>query len=194
MDMITPSQVDEQRLQEFAGKAAADAASAFAVLLAYMGDQTGIYRAMRDIGPARVGEIAHAAGVDERYLLEWLSAQAAAGYVTYHGDDETFSLSPEQAIVLSEEGHPACLQGFFQCVIAQMDTHDKPSKPCAAAPAGPGASTTLARSAAPTGSSAPDTSPTWWTPGCRRSTASSTSWRKGRKWPTSAAAMARPPS
>ena len=125
MDMITPRQVDEQRLQELAGKAASDAASGLAVLLAYMGDQTGIYRAMRDLGRARVGAIADAAGVDERYLLEWLSAQAAAGYVTYHGDDETFSLSPEQAIVLTEEGHPASMQGFFQCVVAQLATHDK---------------------------------------------------------------------
>ena len=53
MDMITPNQVDEQRLQDLAGKAASDAASGLAVLLAYMGDQTGIYRAMRDLGRAR---------------------------------------------------------------------------------------------------------------------------------------------
>ena len=125
MDVMTQGEVNEQRLQEFAGKAASDAAAALGVLLAYMGDQTGIYRAMRAMGRCRVPVLAEAANVDERYLLEWLSAQAAAGYVTYHGEDETFSLSPEQALVLAEEGHPANLQGFFQCAVAQFATHDK---------------------------------------------------------------------
>jgi 2-polyprenyl-3-methyl-5-hydroxy-6-metoxy-1,4-benzoquinol methylase len=125
MDMKTPNEVNEQRLQELAGKAASDVAAALGVLLSYMGDRTGIYRAMRDLGRCQVAVLAEAAQVDERYLLEWLSAQAAAGYVTYHGQDETFSLSPEQAIVLAEDGHPACLQGAFQVAVAQYATHDK---------------------------------------------------------------------
>jgi 2-polyprenyl-3-methyl-5-hydroxy-6-metoxy-1,4-benzoquinol methylase len=124
MDAIIERQVDEQRVQDLADKAASDAASALGVLLSYMGDQTGIYRAMRNVGRCEVAVLADAAQVDERYLLEWLSAQAAAGYVTYHGEDETFSLSPEQAIVFAEEGHPACLQGFFQVAVAQFATHD----------------------------------------------------------------------
>jgi hypothetical protein len=111
MDAILENQIDDPRLQDLAGKAASDAASALAVLLSYMGDQTGIFGAMRDVGRCEVAVLADAAGLDERYLLEWLSAQAAAGYMTYHAEDETFSLSPEQAIVFAEEGHPACLQG-----------------------------------------------------------------------------------
>src|SRR5690606_6810156 len=54
----------------------------------------------------------------------WLSAMAAAGYVTYHADDETFSLTPEQAIVFAHEGHPAFMQGLFQLAIAQTTTHE----------------------------------------------------------------------
>jgi SAM-dependent methyltransferase len=124
MDAILEGQVNEQRLEDLAGKAASDAASALGILLSYMGDQTGIYRAMCEVGRCEVAVLADAAGVDGRYLLEWLSAQAAAGYVTYHAEDETFSLSPEQAIVFAEEGHPACLQGFFQVAVAQFATHD----------------------------------------------------------------------
>lgn len=125
MNIITPlPRINEQRLQELAAKATADTAAALGVLLSYMGDQTGIYRTMRDIGRSDVPTIAAEAGVDERYLLEWLSAQAAAGYVTYHPDDETFSLTPEQAIVMAGEGHPACLQGFFQVAVAQFATHE----------------------------------------------------------------------
>lgn len=126
MNTITPiPQPNEQRLMELAGKATADAASALGVLLAYMGDQTGIYRALRDHGRSSVKELARTARVDERYLREWLSAQAAAGYVTYHPEDDTFSLDAEQAIVMAGEGHPACLQGFFQVAVAQFATHEK---------------------------------------------------------------------
>lgn len=125
MDMnIAAPAVDGQRLQDLAGKVMGDVAGSLAVLLAYMGDQTGIYRAMRDNGRAGVAGLARDAGVDERYLLEWLSAQAAAGYVTWHPEDETFSLSPEQAIVFAEEGHLACMQGAFQIAVSHFATHD----------------------------------------------------------------------
>lgn len=126
MNVILPNiEPDEQRLEEFAGKVMGDIGGALATLLSYIGDQTGIYRALREKGPCGSADLARATGVDERYLLEWLSAQAAAGYVTYDEDDDTFSLSPEQAIVLSAEGHPACAQGFSQTVVSQYATHDK---------------------------------------------------------------------
>lgn len=124
MDMMEQTLIDPQRLEALAGKVMADAAGGIAGLLAYIGDETGVYRAMRDLGPSRPDRIAREAGVDERYLLEWLSAQAAAGYITYHGEDETFSLSPEQALVFAAEGHPACMQGFFQVGISLASTHE----------------------------------------------------------------------
>lgn len=119
------SSPDEQRLGAFAEKILKDIGGAFSVLLSYMGDQTGIYGVMRDKGPLSCSQIAREAGVDERYLLEWLSAQAAAGYVQYDAAAERFSLSPEQALVLAQEGHPAFLQGFFQLLVAQFSTHEK---------------------------------------------------------------------
>ncbi|MDZ7785167.1 MAG: hypothetical protein U5K56_20190 [Halioglobus sp.] len=79
-----------------------------------------VYRAMAIHGPATVTTIAAKAGVDERYLLEWLSAQAAAGYVNYDPSEETFAITPEQATVLCAEGHPACMQGLMQQVTSQL--------------------------------------------------------------------------
>src|SRR5690606_11615389 len=61
----------------------------------------------------------------ERYRREWLSALAAAGYVAYDAQDETFSLTPEQAIVLAQERHPASMQGLFQLIVSQFTTQDK---------------------------------------------------------------------
>lgn len=126
MDSATVSvQVSEERLTAFVGKVMEDIGGSLAVLLSFLGDQTGVYRTLRDIGPCGTTELARLSKVDERYLREWLSAQAAAGYVIYHPEDDTFSLTPEQAIVLAQEGHPACMQGFFQLLASQFTTHDK---------------------------------------------------------------------
>lgn len=121
----TSSPVDEKALTDFAGKVMSDVGGALAVLLSYLADQTGVYRSLREIGPCSDTELARHCGVDERYLREWLCAQAAAGYIVYHEAEEKFSLTPEQAIVLAEEGHPACMQGFMQQAVAQATTHDK---------------------------------------------------------------------
>jgi SAM-dependent methyltransferase len=118
-------EADPKQLEELAGKVMEDIGGAFAVLLSFMADQTGVYRALRDAGPCDSRSLARAAGVDERYLREWLGAQAAAGYVTYDAREGTFSLTPAQAIVLAQEGHPACLQGLFQTLVAQFATHEQ---------------------------------------------------------------------
>lgn len=123
--MISAPQVDEQRLSDFAEKVMKDLAGAYAVLLSWMADETGVYRALRDTGRCDHETLAKAAGVDARYLREWLSAQAAAGYVVYHEDDDTFSLTPEQAVVLAQEGHVACMAGFVQLMVSQYATHDR---------------------------------------------------------------------
>ena len=93
--------------------------------MAYLGDQTGVYRALEAAGPSTHDELAAATGLDARYLLEWLSANAAAGYVDYDGGSGKFSLSPEQAALLAHEGEPTCMQGFFQAVVSQYATHDQ---------------------------------------------------------------------
>jgi ubiquinone/menaquinone biosynthesis C-methylase UbiE len=126
MNVMVPSaQIDAQRLEAFAGKVVSDVAAALGVLLAHMGDETGLYRLLAERGPATVEALAEAAQVDERYLLEWLSAQAAAGYVTYDPAGDLFSLTPEQTAVLADDEHPANVQGAVQIAVAQFATFDK---------------------------------------------------------------------
>ena len=118
--MATANDVNLSELERLQGKVIGDVASTLGVLLAYIGDQTGVYRAMSEAGPATVKEIAQRAHVDERYAKEWLACNAAAGYVTYDTAQERFSLSPEQALIFAREGDPACMQGFFQLVVSQF--------------------------------------------------------------------------
>jgi SAM-dependent methyltransferase len=62
---------------------------------------------MAEIGPATAAELAGAAGCDERYVVEWLNAQAASGYCDYA--DGRYRLNPVQAFCLADEASPAFL-------------------------------------------------------------------------------------
>ncbi|MBN1094992.1 class I SAM-dependent methyltransferase [Blastococcus sp. TML/C7B] len=99
--------VDEARMNELLGRFVVDVGASFQALGAVIGDRLGLYRALLAVMPAGPAEVAREAGVDERYVREWLSTQAAGGYVTYDPADGTFSLTEEQAFVLAD---PAGMQ------------------------------------------------------------------------------------
>lgn len=110
--------VDQGKLEQLQGKVINDVAGSLGLLLAYLGDKLDLYSALAEISPATSQDLAESTGMDERYLREWLSANAAAGYVNFDPETGRFSLSPEQAVVFAAEGHPACMQGFFQAVMS----------------------------------------------------------------------------
>ena len=62
--------MDSAKLEALAGKVLADTAGALGVLLSYIGDQTGVYRALEEAGPCTADQQADKCGLDQRYLLE----------------------------------------------------------------------------------------------------------------------------
>ena len=118
-------QIDMARVEEIAGKVVTDVAGAVSLFLAYMGDQAGVFDAMDGEGPMTCAQLAAKTGMNEKYLHEWLGSVSAAGYVTFDPDNETFELTPEQALVFGREGQPACMQGFIQAIVAQYEQHEK---------------------------------------------------------------------
>lgn len=70
-------------------------------------------------------ELSKAAEVDERYLSEWLSHQAASNYLTYDPASEKFSLPPEQAMVFANEDSPVYLLCGFDLMAAMLDNQSK---------------------------------------------------------------------
>lgn len=70
-----------------------------------VGDQLDLYKCLAE-GPSDVETLARRTETDPRYLREWLSAQAASGYVEYDAVSQRFILSDEQAFALAEEGSP----------------------------------------------------------------------------------------
>jgi 2-polyprenyl-3-methyl-5-hydroxy-6-metoxy-1,4-benzoquinol methylase len=76
-----------------------------------VGDQLGLYRALADGGPATPDELAARTSTTARYLREWLSQQAAAGFLAYREHDSRYVLPAEAAMVLADEASPAFLAG-----------------------------------------------------------------------------------
>ena len=68
----------------------------------YLGDRLGLYRVLADRGPSTSGELAEAAGINERYAREWLEHQAASGILAVD-EDWRFSLPPGHDEVLLDE-------------------------------------------------------------------------------------------
>src|SRR5271154_4931576 len=74
---------DQSAFEKLRDKVLTDIAGAMGAFMAFIGDQTGVYKTLQRRGRCRPEELATLAGVDRRYLLEWLSSNAANGYVDY---------------------------------------------------------------------------------------------------------------
>lgn len=117
--------VDPDKLNEFLGKAIVDFGATFHAALIRIGDKLGLYKALAAGGPQTPGELAKATKTAERYVREWLSSQAAGGYVAYDSKTGKFSLTEEQAFALADESSPAFLPGAFQVALASTKAEDK---------------------------------------------------------------------
>jgi SAM-dependent methyltransferase len=109
---------------EFVGQALGDIGGALTATLVNIGDRLGLYRAMAGAGPLTAAELAAKTTTVERYVAEWLAAQAASGYLTFEGDGR-YRLPDEQAEALANEMSPACVLGGFQAMTAAMRAEPK---------------------------------------------------------------------
>ena len=113
--------VDETKLNQFIGKILDDLGGAFSVPMVRMGDKLGLYKALNEQGPMTPAELAAKTNVAERYAREWLSHQAASGYLEYDSATGKFTLPPEQAMVFAEPDSPVYLQSAFDMVAVMLD-------------------------------------------------------------------------
>ena len=119
--------MDEKRLEGFVGRAVDDVGALLGGAMVVIGDKLGLYRAMAGEGSVTAGELATRTGTSERYVREWLSAQAARGYVSYDGErdgDAKFSLPEEHAVPLTDETSPACVIGAFEIAVGSVYATD----------------------------------------------------------------------
>ncbi len=113
-------EIDGDKLMQFVFRAVDEVGSTLNTALVVMGDRLGLYRAMAGAGPLSPAELAERTETAERYVREWLNAQAAGGYVEYDADSGRYTLPPEQAVALTDSGSPAYLPGFFQIALGSV--------------------------------------------------------------------------
>src|SRR5205809_5802280 len=89
--------IDAAKLEAFVFRAVDEVGATLNAALVVMGDKLGLYRAMAGAGPLTPDELAERTGTAERYVREWLSNQAAGGYVEYDPESGRYTPPPEQA-------------------------------------------------------------------------------------------------
>ncbi len=110
--MTTMTEPNPAKIEEQAGKIFGYLGGTMVSIGIWLGDQLGLYRTMAGAGSLTSEETARKAGLDERWVREWLAQQAAAGLIDYKGDGR-FELSPETALILADESTPASGIGMF---------------------------------------------------------------------------------
>jgi len=118
------SSLNPDALNQLLGQMVNDLGAAVNGALVVLGDGLGIYTTLADIGPATSRELAKKTNLHERQLREWLSAQAASGYVSYDAGSDAFFLTAEQVAVFADPNSPAAMTGGFYAISAIY--HDEP--------------------------------------------------------------------
>ena len=171
MAVDTPA-INEDKLNAFMGQIVGELGATVNAGLIVVGDRLGLYRAMAGAGPISAGQLAKRTKTAERYVREWLNAQAAGGFVEYDPATDLYLLPAEQAMALADEGSPAFVGGAFQLALATLRSAERIES---AFKSGGGVGWHEHDEGCPSAASAssgPDTVPIWSAPGCRRSKAS----------------------
>ena len=116
--------IDPQKLDAFMGRFVGDLGAALHAGTVVLGEQLGLYKALAE-APMTSTELAAKTHTSERYVREWLAAQAASGYAMYDPATACYSLSEEQAFALATEGSPAYIPGAFQLTLGALRSVDK---------------------------------------------------------------------
>ena len=116
--------VNSDALDKLLSLVVSDLGAAVNGALVVLGDRLGIYSELSKIGPATSHQLATKTGLDERQLREWLSAQAASGYINYDAEIDAFCLTTEQAAVFADPNSPVAMTGGFYSISSVY--HDEP--------------------------------------------------------------------
>jgi SAM-dependent methyltransferase len=111
---MTVHTFDTAKQEEFAGRVVEVLNDACLGLLSSLGHRTGLFDTMAEMPPSTSEEIAEAAGLDERYVREWLGGMVVGRFIEYEPSAGTYRLPPEHAASLTRAAGPGNLAGLMQ--------------------------------------------------------------------------------
>jgi len=115
--------MDEAKLNDFMGKLVVDMGGAAILANVILGEELGLYKAMADGEPVTPEQLGERTGCNARLVREWLSGQAASGYVEH--DQGRFRLPEEQAMALAIEDSPVYVAGGASVLSSMYLDKDK---------------------------------------------------------------------
>jgi len=116
--------IDPEKFQELANKMVGEMGVAFGAALVLIGDRLGLYKSLAE-NPATSEELASRTGTFERYVREWLAAQAAAGYISCDASAKRYFMTEEQAMAFANANSPLFVPGAFEIAAAMMRDEPK---------------------------------------------------------------------
>ena len=108
--------IDTAAAEQFAGRMLGVLNDACLAVMTSVGHRTGLFDAMAGLPPATSADIAAAAGLQERYVREWLGAMTVAGVVVYDATTGSYLLPAEHAAALTRAAGPENLAAMMQFV------------------------------------------------------------------------------
>ena len=117
-------ELNEEKLHDLLGKVVTEMGAAANGPLVIIGDKLGLYESLSESGPMTSLQLATKTNTAERYVREWLAAQAASGYIQYDVQNENFYMSPEQIAVFGNRKSPVFMTGAFYAITSVY--HDEP--------------------------------------------------------------------
>lgn len=113
--------INESVLEQLLTRALVDFGATWNAGLIIVGDRVGLFRVLAAAdAPLTSKELAARAGAHERYVREWLRAQAASGYVTYQPEGDCYSMTAEQALIMAHEDSPVFMAGGFHAAVGAL--------------------------------------------------------------------------
>jgi SAM-dependent methyltransferase len=112
--MSTETELDVARAEEFGGRVVGMINGAMLGLLTSVGHRTELFDKMAELAPSTSAQIASAAGLNERYVREWLNGMTVGGIVEYDPKARTYALPAEHAVSLTRAAGPNNLANMFQ--------------------------------------------------------------------------------
>ncbi len=115
------SEINEDKLNELLGKFVGDLGATMSAGSITIGEKLGLYKAMGSADERiTADELAKRTGTNERYVREWLNANAASGYVEYDAEKDSYYLTPEQAFIMTSDDSPVYAPGAFLLATAAL--------------------------------------------------------------------------
>jgi SAM-dependent methyltransferase len=117
--------IDPDKLNALLAQAVQDMGAAMHAPLIVIGDRLGLYRAMGNCVPVTAAQLAARTRTAERYIREWLNANAAGHFVEYDAESDMYFMTPEQALALAQEDSPVHLPGIYHMLASLMKDEEK---------------------------------------------------------------------